>query len=559
MILSVDDFKRIIEKPKNQDELTNAHFDNQRMSFHASRATSFNDISGYFDYYKKNVNEILIPDKQKPFWSLWSYPLPTTAIISDAADELNKVFEAKDKVTELKCKDAELTNDFEEYEDDNVCEFFEYTVFNAVLSKINSWVVVEMPSEQNGTLPEPKPFLIEACNLHDIDVYRESVEYIAIKKADDLYIFIDDKAYYQVRWYDGLAIVENQANHDLGYCPVFPIWHDNLNEKGIRKISPITDILDKLDDFVFNYTQKKFLDLYADSPILEKYATTCGNDDCQNGYIISNDGEKKACPTCSSNRKFIGAGSVVTKPMPNGVTGNVDKAANWISVPVDSLNYTKDKLDVAKKELYEFLTGYVKGQDRTQAVNQDQVYSQLEARKAKLNWWAENLSKSHSRVSEAVGKLRYMSQFVGVHVVYGKEFHLWTLKDALSEYEMAKKNGLPMHLLSTLRGTIKELVSGNSHYKEQRIAILQQLEPYPDIDLGLVARDTVEYELKANFSKYISDFERANGDIVQFGSLIDLDKKIQIIQDVLYLAASTKLDQQFQSKTKYQIVTPILN
>ena len=116
-----------------------------------------------------------------------------------------------------------------------------------------------------------------------------------------------------------------------------------------------------------------------------------------------------------------------------------------------------------------------------------------------------------------------------------------------------------MHILSTLRSNIKDLASGNSHYKEQRIFILQNLEPYPDIDLLLVPKNTVEFEIKSNFSKYIADFERTNGDIVQFGTLIDFDKKIQIIQDAIYQAATLKLDMQLAERSKYQVQTPVIN
>lgn len=556
MSLTLDDFKSIIEQPRNQDELALAHSDNERMSFHARRSTSESDISEYFAYFKRDVNKILIPSKQAPFWALWSYPLATTQIISEAADELNKVFSAKDKSVELKCKDEEQTRDFHEYEDEVVCEFFEYKVFNAILERPNSFIVVDLPTEQEGDLPEPYPYLIPASLVYDISIKKDKVEYIVIKKKDSVFNFIDEQNYYTVSYQNGLIQILSIAPHGLGYCPVFPIWNDNVNEKGIRKVSPTIDILEKLDDYVFKYIQKKFLDLYADSPILEKYETKCGNSDCQNGYIVDAEGQKKECQTCSSNRKLLGAGSVATKPMPDGISGDLGSAASWITVPVESLNYTKEKLTESKKEIFEYLTGYVKGQDRTEAINQDQIYSQLESRKAKLNWWSENISHTRTLVSKAVGQLRYGDSFVSANIEQGSQFHIWTIKDSFAEYELAKKNSMPMFVLSSMRKDLIELLSDNSEYKEQRLVILQNLEPYADIDLTLVPRDTVEYELKSNFSHYINEFELANGDIVNFGSLITFSLKIMKIKAFLMQLAEQNQQKQFETKKKY-IIEPV--
>jgi len=557
MSLSLDDFKSIIEQPKNQAELALAHSDNERMSFHARRSTSEIDISEYFAYFKRDVNNILVPSKQSPFWALWSYPLSTTQIISESADELNKVFSAKDKVVELICKDEEQTKDFKEYEDEVIEDFFEYKVFNAVLERANSFVIVDLPAEQEGELPEPYPYLIPASLVFDISIKKDKIEYIVIKKKDNIFYFIDDENYYTISYQNGFIEILGLANHNLGYCPAFPIWNDNINEKGIRKVSPTLDILEKLDDYVFKYIQKKFLDLYADSPILEKYETKCDNADCQAGYIIDNEGNKKECQSCSNNRKLLGAGSVATKPMPDGISGDLGSAASWITVPVESLNYTKEKLAESKKEIYEYLTGYVKGQDRTEAVNQDQIYSQLEARKSKLMWWSENLSETRTKVTKAVGQLRYGDGFVSANINYGSQFHLWTLKDFFTEYDLAKKSYMPMFVLSSMRKNLIELLTENSNYNEQRLIILQNLEPYADIDLSLVPRDTVDYELKSNFSHYINEFELANGDIVSFGSLITFQLKITKIKDFIYSSAEQKLNTQFETKKKYIIEKPI--
>ena len=554
MVLSDSQFKGIIESPLNKEELKNAAYDNDRMAFHAKRATSFQDISNYYTYFKQEVDKILIPSKQKAFWDLFQYPVATTQILSDASDELNKVFNAKDKAIELQCSDETLTADFKEYEDNHICEFFEYKVFNAIFQNCNAWVIIDLPTAQAGKYPEPYPILVTANQVYDILVEREKVQYICLKKSEELYLFIDDLNYYQVQYKNGVAIVIGFSFHGLGYCPVFPIWSDGLNDKGIRKISPLIDILSRLDDYVFNFVQKKFLDLYADSPILEKFESRCDSSDCVNGYLTDSEGKQKACPTCSNNRKFIGAGSVVTKPMPNGMNGEITNAASWIAVPVESLNYTKEKLIEAKSEIFEYLTGYVKGGDRTQAVNQDQVYSQLEARKSKLNWLAENLEKAYSATVKATGQLRYDSDFVGVHISLGSDFHLWTLQDALNEYDLSKKTGLPMFILSSIRDNITDLVAGSSNYKEQRLAILKLLEPMPDVDISLLSRDTAEYELKLGFSGYISRFELENNtNVVSFGSLIPMSVKIQKIKDILYLYANETLERQFQSKSKYQI------
>jgi hypothetical protein len=549
MPLTSHDFKRIIDTPVNKTLLTFADYDNDRMSFHAKRATSFADVSAYYTLFKKKVDSILIPAKRKPFWDLFEYPLPTNEVISDASDELNKVFTAKDAVLEINCSDNDLKEDFITRLD-GVRQFVMNDIFNAVFERCNSIVLVDLPREQLSEFPEPYPMILEAKEIFDISYKIDnSIGYVCIKKDDNFYYFVDEQAYYLIE-YDGSSIKETSVfNHSLGFCPAFDIWKDRISKDGIRKLSPIIDILALLDNYVFKYIQKNFLDLYADNPILEKYEESCHNPDCVNGYVIKEEKNEK-CPDCS-NRAFIGAGSILTKPVPTGIEANIETAAKWIAVPVDSLEYTKSKLEANYKRIYEFLTGYVKGGEKTEAINQDQVYSQLESRKAKLSWWAENLERVHKSIIDTMGKLRYGNGFIDSTVHYGRDFHLWTLDTALKELESAQKIGLPVYLTSILRENVALLIVGSSSYKAKRVAILMLLEPYPDVALNFVPKDTIDFEIKANFTGYINRFETKYGDIVNFASLLDIYTKIEKIKTVLTAFAIESQKKQIETRKMF--------
>ena len=81
----------------------------------------------------------------------------------------------------------------------------------------------------------------------------------------------------------------------------------------------------------------------------------------------------------------------------------------------------------------------------------------------------------------------------------------------------------------------------NNPAKQQRISLLEELEPYKHLTRNEVVsldRDGIvspeELRVKLNFPAYIRRFERENADVVEFGSAIELQRKIKIISDKLY-------------------------
>ncbi|WP_141217304.1 hypothetical protein [Siphonobacter sp. BAB-5385] len=564
---SAQELQTYLEKPRNRTAILLAGSDDERTVFHARPASNIEEAGSYAPKFKSLVEGILTQKRKRAaFFKLLQFPLPTRRQISRASDDLNRVFEAQDRFIGWEFTTPETDEDFREYVRSKKIEtFVREDVFNAIFERCNSLVVVDLPETQMfGEYPEPYAYLLPIANVFDLGLNADkSIEYCIFSIAKDRFAAFDE-GYFRIfskekngegkETYTLLREVE----HSLGYCPVSFIWHDQFGDAGIRRLSPLYDALADMDRLVMADVFKEDVDLHAAYPYLWYLKEKCTYRDndgaCMGGTIAwiddNNQPKSKKCPNDCQN-SFAGPGTAFKINQPGAGEHPLPTPAGFVTLPRDTLDYITEKVDSLKKELFHFLTGYDQEPDKTKALNEDQVQSQFEARINKLIYWAEHLERTHRWILETIGRLRYGVEFVKVTVNYGREFYLETLQDALTAYQDARSKGLPMFLLEVLRRRVVHLLARNNDHELQRLTFLELLEPYPDVPLQSVPQGTVDYELKANFPRYVGQFERDNGDLVSFGSNGNIAKKLETIETELYnyVEARRKLWEQRQRET----------
>ncbi len=561
---SAQELQKYLEKPQNSAAILLARSDDERTVFHARPASKLEEAGSYASKFSELVKGIVTqPRKQATFFKLLQFPLPTRKQISRASDDLNRVFEAQDRYVGWEFTTPDTEEDFREYvEAKKFDTFVKENIFNAIFERCNSLVVVDLPELQAfGEYPEPYAYLLPIANVVDMGLNSDkSIEYCLFKISTDRFAAFDE-GHFRIysKGKDGenkdTYTLQREVPHSLGYCPVNFIWHDQFGDAGIRRLSPLFDALTDMDRLVMSDVFKEDLDLHAAYPYLYYLKEKCSYKDekgnmCANGVIAYYEDETPKTKPCPNNcqNSFAGPGTAFKITQPGIGEHALPTPAGFVTLQRDSLDYITEKVDAAKKELFHFLTGYEQEADKTKALNEDQVQSQFEARINKLIYWAEHLEKTHRWILETIARLRYGNEFLKVTVNYGREFYLETLQDALTAYQDARAKGLPMYLLEVLRRRVVRLLARNNDHELQRLTLLELLEPYPDVPLTSVQQGTPDYELKANFSRYVGQFERNNIDLVSFGSNGSIAKKLETIENELYsyVQARAKLWQQRQ-------------
>lgn len=556
MPLDLNQIRTLYREPKHKDILAAAAKDNAWQSFHARLSTCEKDAGSYVTPFLAKVKGILQNDpKWEVFKKLLSYPLPTQKIISRASDEWNKVFYAENRAIEVQMQDDSLQDDLNAYlEQIGFTRLMEQSIFTKAKQAVNTIAVVDLAALKEETeYPSPYVYLLDAGACHEIGVNDQGaithLLYTTGKKGTDSYrLVVLDERYYRLfainQGNEPVLLVESP--HPLGYCPACFIWQDVVDPtQPIRRFNGVLEGLETMDKLVIADVFSQHADLYAAFPILWQYVNAgCSYSDtdgnpCVEGFIkYQQEGQWKemACPVCSK-QELIGPGTIKDVPLPLAPEQSlIGQPAGFVNADRTLLDYNVEKVQRLKDEIYRDLTGFqestadLKGNKQ---YNEDQVASQNESRQAVLQYWAENLQFVHKFLLDAIAELRYGDLFISSSVNYGDEFLLVDADTATAWYESAKKAGLPMYLVAQKRRVVEQLYARTSPSQKERLDLLRQLEPFPDLNYKELPDGPAKL-LKANFSAYIDRFERENGPLIRFGSALTMNERIQRITNQLY-------------------------
>ncbi len=262
-----------------------------------------------------------------------------------------------------------------------------------------------------------------------------------------------------------------------------------------------------------------------------------GGESCDGGYIVTSDGTTR-CPACEK-RSTIGPGSDVTRPPSNPDDGDYREAVQIVNVDAEGLKYVKGDLKDIAADITARIAGIAYKENVNVAKNPDQVSSLYENRTTVLIKIGESLAKVHKWANETVAKLRY-SSFITSSNSYGTEFYQKTLKELYEMYGKAKEDGLPDAALDAIMLKIYNNEFVNNKDRFEREKLLLAVEPFPHkkqeeleklIEKGLISEE--DFVIQINFNNFVKRFERENGSITKFGSLLVDEKKHELILEEL--------------------------
>ena len=505
------------------------------------------------------VENILPHDKFVLFKSLFRYPVKTNEITDVCFDKLSRIFDGRNPAFNYQFANSEQRDDWEQYRL-NVLhepEIWSTKGWEFFKSEINSVLIVDVPREQRTDRPEPYFYWLP---IDDVITYKADpttgvMDFIVFRRRDKI-VVLDDASYrvWDDKKHTGMisGMPEVEAMHDLGYCPARFFWNEpiSLDEPDV-KASPLSAELESLDWFEFFHISKRQLDLMGAYPILSGYEQSCdfsnaeNGDYCDGGFLKDKQGRYRLdmaglllrCPKCG-NKRIIGAGSFVEIPVPNPEENQPDlrNPVQILKVDRDSLDYNVDE----QKRLREEIITAVVGQDEIvtnrDAFNEQQVRANFESVTTVLNRVKKGFEQAQQWVDETVCRLRYGKYFLSAKINYGTEFYLYSPDELRNRYRAAKDAGASESELDMMQNQILETEYRNDPTQLRRMLILAELEPFRHMSRvevsDLYAKNLVsetDLRIKLNFPNFVRRFERENTNILEFGSEIPYQRKIDTI------------------------------
>ena len=558
--LAVDRIKRIITEGRKRDVIRRAEFHQYRIRFHAQTRLSSYLYQPTTDFLAF-VKNILPHDKYKTFLAMFRWPVKTNEITSVCFDKLSRIFDGRDPVFSYQFTATELADDWDDYRQRKLHEPQVWSTkgWEFFKTDINSVLVCDLPEEQTKDRPEPYFYWLPIGSVISFKADRDTgvMDYIIFRQRDHKIAVIDGTSYrvFKATKDDNIGELEIEHPHDLGYCPARFFWNEPLSlEDPDVKASPLTKELDSLDWFLFYHLSKRQLDLSGAYPIYSGYEQACNysnaenGDYCDGGYLRNKQGfyqyDKSGmllrCPKCGDKRT-VGPGSFVEIPIPDGKEQpDLRNPVQMLTVDRASLDYNVEEERRLRSDIITAVVGQNEEITQREALNEQQIMANFESQTTVLNRVKRGFEAAQQWVDETCCRLRYGKDFISAAISYGTKFYLATAAQLREEYKTAKEAGASETELDAMQRQIIETEYHNNPSQMRRMMLLFELEPLHHLtineattlyDKGLVDAQTLR--LKVNFPEWVRRFERENMNVLEFGSALSYDKKINNIKQTL--------------------------
>ena len=509
---------------------------------------------------KLAIRNSITAEKYQRVLQYFSYPLAIVSISDDILEDLNRVFNGRNANFSIqypnKRAEAQATELLYKV---NTRSYVEAVGRRAFKCKPQTIVVVD-----KDAMGIPYYVTVELDKLigYELSECKSKFQYIIFHHShgtDEMgeykrIAFYDDEYYRVVEIRDKKYSLILESPHNLGYCPARWFVDDALNTKDdVKRYAPLAKVLGSMSEWQQFHAYSYYAEHYGVFPVVEYAAAVCEDEYCVNGMVSEpmENGEMStptSCRTCSAN-KFSGAGTAIKiNPKIDNDENDVSGYFRFISPPTGNLEFEQTKQDGRENFIKVNTTGFNDMMNK-EAVNADQVRSLMEDRKKPLLKLAGICNRLHKWLVETCVKLAIDAD-VKVHANYGTEWFLLTEAQLQQLFVGAKSAGMPESEIDQIYKLLIETKYKGDPQTVHKLMIENNLNPapystveecYKKSEQGVMSSD--DLYIKANFTKFVSKFERENGSIVEFGTDITFQQKIDIIYNTFKNYVKDEKDQ----------------
>lgn len=509
---------------------------------------------------KLAIRNSITHEKYQRVLQYFSYPLAIVSISDDILEDLNRVFNGRNANFSIqypnKRAEAQATELLYRV---NTRKYVEKVGRRAFKCKPQTIVVVD-----KDAMGIPYYVTVELDKLigYELSECKSKFQYIIFHHShgsDEMgeykrIAFYDDEYYRVIEIRDKKYSLILESPHNLGYCPARWFVDDALNTKDdVKRYAPLAKVLGSMSEWQQFHAYSYYAEHYGVFPVVEYAAAVCEDEYCVNGMVSEpmENGEMStptSCRTCSAN-KFSGAGTAIKiNPKIDNDENDVSGYFRFISPPTGNLEFEQTKQDGRENFIKVNTTGFNDMMNK-EAVNADQVRSLMEDRKKPLLKLAGICNRLHKWLVETCVKLAIDAD-VKVHANYGTEWFLLTEAQLQELFVGAKAAGMPESEIDQIYKLLIETKYKGDPQTVHKLMIENNLNPapystveecYKKKEQGVMSSE--DLYIKANFTKFVSKFERENGSIVEFGTDITFQQKIDIIYNTFKNYVKDEKDQ----------------
>ncbi len=567
MILSAEQARERIKSPTNNESIRQAIKYESRLEFHTQKVVDERYLSKYWWSFKSWINQVLTDDKYNRFLQLVRLPFSNVEFTDGIFSEFEKVFDTNNPYREDVFSDNDNEVFFKKWYEENYGDYFRQ--HSLEILKTNPCSVMYIDATAVDNVKMPTCMFINMRDVIDVVNNKDNkCEYFIFKTynyqiEDEIFeevaVQVDDK-YCRVFTMDNDPRLVKEIEHDYGQTPARSFWSSNLNHNDyIIKDNPIAGSLGNLDYLLLKTVGKDYANLYASYPIVVHteihcdYTDFANNKKCQDGWLVdagglynadSHNGINKPtvpepCPKCAGKRTMF-AGNEVTVPAPTVDNPEIKDPVKFVPIPTDSLEFIQTELAKYKEGIWLNSVGKATDLIGKESMNEKQVNAAFESKKTVLLNIAKNLAKAEQWKRSMMAKILFPNTFIESVVDYGDEFFIRSLEDLQKEKETAKKNGASNSELMAIQKQIINTKFKNNPKIKEKMNLLLNLEPFPTSSIqevremfndGIVLKEDVIKKIR--FQNYIDQFERENGDILEFGSEQDFNNQVKLINQTI--------------------------
>lgn len=536
-------------KGSNAKLLNAAVLQDQRHQLHAVSCDGPESASPYWKTVVDKELRKVVParTKQEQILSKVAWPLVSVLLTDEIQDACGAVHTAQDRSIRVELSTDTLQSDYEQFiEKIRLNDFVAADCGNALFAAPNSFVIVDLATDQTSQFPVPTVYLLASAKVVGAEINtsaerRGQCEWIYFETeltdalGAPLRALFDAEAFSLYRRIPGTGnwVLVRSSPHQLGYCPAFKMWPDVDAANPFVSNTILRPLLGKLDRYPIDDASKEMLDTIGANPIFWHWKTekcdykTSDNRSCKHGFIerpTMKDGRvvsttKERCPIYEAcqERSLIGVGTRIPVPAPTSrEDADLRPPAGWVQVDVNALTYNRDKVVAVRSEIKSAATGIDGELVKNEAVNADQVLAFLESGRKVLSYLAQHYEVLHKWVLDTIGRLRYGSAYLGSEVSYGRRFTMLSGDQLMTLKDVAKRSGAPGWQLEEIDSLLQTYHARNDASRSLRFQLLTDLNPYPystpaelqAASIPLV--DPVGFLLSVGLMGYVKRFEREN-------------------------------------------------
>lgn len=573
MKLTNDECITILKQPQDP-HLTEAVYHEQRIRLHSEPTLDVPTNPAYSRFLNK-VKDRIPDDAYNRFKSLIDFPFVTVDFLEGVFSGFQRVFECSDRHVSFSFTNPDYDGEFKD-EIHETEEYFKKNGVNLLKTRFNSYIVIDLPGEQLTERPTPYHYCLPVSRVEQVKVNRKNnCEYIAFDTGDKsgefrILAFFDSGSFrlFTEKEKGKSYILLSEIPHDLGYCPVAPLWSDTMDETQtmLNKINPATNSLGRLDTLAFKEISKEYSDLYNMYPILATYEeeedevslnnTFTGGEECEDGPVKFN--------KSNSNNILTNPGRHLIKPIPSETQPDLGSPAEFIGPPVENLEFIKKDLESRRELIHYSIAGKPGEALNSQALNRDQVAAGFESEQAILLKISTNFEEIEEFVLKTKAILTYGESSIKKQSVnYGKNYFLYNASVIMEEMKMAKEVGMPSYIIDQQnRAFINTKYRSNPNQKE-RMDIIRMLFPYPhltdtEVLLNKDFLDPLKVVIRMEFYDLLDTFERTYTRVESLmDGTIDIEKKVEMIKnEFIKQINKSNIYEQFRSGTGQATTSP---